>query len=160
MNQEKVDREIKRFHSQKLIESFDALNFGRLRNKRRETIVRQDKLYDILVEFEGKSNERKVADLKYHLLSCGTVCSKHLDPTFFDCLPPLDPIEAETDITALPAFTECSFLDNTFSSIPDLETIPCPEITELPSFLGQNYESRDCTRVTRSKNKNSNLNPI
>ena len=82
MNQEKVDREIKRFHSQKLIESFDALNFGRLRNKRRETIVRQDKLYDILVEFEGKSNERKVADLKYHLLSCGKVCSKHLDPTF------------------------------------------------------------------------------
>ena len=75
-------------------------------------------------------------------------------------MPPLDPIEAETDITALPAFNECSFLDNTCSSIPDLETIPCPEITELPSFLGQNYESRDCTRVTRSKNKNSNLNPI
>ena len=71
------------------MESFDALNFGRLRKKRRKPLQRQDNLKDILVEFEEKSDERKVADLTYHLLACGTVCSGKIDPSFFDCLPPL-----------------------------------------------------------------------
>ena len=74
---------INRFHSQKLVESFDALNFGRLRKKRRKTLQRQDNLKDILVEFEEKSDERKVADLTYHLLACGIVCSDKIDPSFF-----------------------------------------------------------------------------
>ena len=94
------------------------------------------------------------------MLSCGTVCSKHLDPTFFDCLPPLTELESVMEITEPPAFTETSFLDNTLSSIPDLEHIPCPEMTEIPSFLGQNYQSRDCSRVTRSKTNRSTFNPI
>ena len=115
---DKLDREINRFHSQKLVESFDALNFGRLRKKRRQTLLRQDNLFDLLVEFEGKSDERKVLDLKYRLLACGTVCSNKIDPSFFDCLPPLTELESEMDITAPPAFTETSFLDNTRSSIP------------------------------------------
>ena len=76
-------------------------------------------------------------------------------------MPPLTEIESEMEVTVLPvAFTETSFLDNTLSSIPDLEHIPCPEMTEIPSFLGQNYQSRDCSRVTRSKTNRSYLNPI
>ena len=64
-------------------------------------------------------------------------------------MPPLTEIESGMEVTVLPvAFTETSVLDklSTLSSIPDLEHIPCPEMTELPSFLGQNYETRDCCR--------------
>ena len=76
-------------------------------------------------------------------------------------MPPLTEIESEMEVTVLPvAFTETSFLDKTLSSIPDLEHIPCPEVTELPSFLGQNYQTRDCSRFTRSKMNRSIFNPI
>ena len=36
-----------------------------------------------------------------------------------------------------------SFLDEAVCSVPDLEELPNPDSTDLPSFLGQNYENRD-----------------
>ena len=38
-------------------------------------------------------------------------------------------------------------------SVSDSEKLHNPDSTDLPSFLGQNYENRDCTRVLRSHNK-------
>ena len=46
-----------------------------------------------------------------------------------------------------------SFLDESICSVPDLEELPNPDMTEIPSFLGQNYETRDCGRVLRSHKK-------
>ena len=46
-----------------------------------------------------------------------------------------------------------SFLDETICSVPDIEELPNPDLTEVPSFLGQNYENRDYARVPRSHNK-------
>ena len=40
-----------------------------------------------------------------------------------------------------------SFLNETVCSVPDLEKLSNPDSIDLPSFLGQNYENRDCTRV-------------
>ena len=48
-----------------------------------------------------------------------------------------------------PIISEKSFLDDT-DSIPDLELVP--EMTEIPSFLGTEYQARHCSRVTRSEN--------
>ena len=48
-----------------------------------------------------------------------------------------------------------SFLDETNCSVPDLEELPNPDMTDVPSFLGQNYGTRDCTRVLRSHKKAS-----
>ena len=35
-------------------------------------------------------------------------------------------------------------MDETVCSVPDLEELPNPDSTDLPSFLGQNYQNRDC----------------
>ena len=40
-----------------------------------------------------------------------------------------------------------SFLDESICSIPDLEELPNPDLTEIPSFLGQNYQTGDYGRV-------------
>ena len=40
-----------------------------------------------------------------------------------------------------------SFLDESICSVPDLEELPNPDMTEIPSFLGQNYQTRDCGRL-------------
>lgn len=78
-----------------------------------------------------------------------------MSPEYFDCLPPLTEIETETEQTDPTVCIEFgSFLDETICSVPELEELPCPDLTEVPSFLGQNYASRDCPRVLRS-NRNS-----
>ena len=60
----------------------------------------------------------------------------------------------ETEISVSPIFIDpSSFLDETLCSVPDLEEIPNPDSTNVPSFLGQNYENRDCIRVLRSNRK-------
>ena len=46
-----------------------------------------------------------------------------------------------------------SFLDESICSVPDLEEHPNPDLTEIPSFLGQNYQTRDCGRILRSHKK-------
>ena len=60
----------------------------------------------------------------------------------------------ETEISVSPIFIDpSSFLDETHCSVPDLEEFPDPDSTNVPSFLVQNYENRDCTRVLRSNRK-------
>ena len=118
---------------------------GRLRKIRRKTLARESDLTEILRKFEELPEAKKVDTLKYHI-SCGTVCSDKLDPSFFDLLPPLEEISnIESDIE--PILSEKSFLDDT-DSIPDLEQVP--EMTEIPSFLGTEYQARQCGRVLRS----------
>ena len=53
-----------------------------------------------------------------------------------------------------------SFLDETVCSVQDLEEIQNPDSTDYPSFLGQNYENRDCTRVLRSNVSKSSFHPL
>ena len=38
--------------------------------------------------------------------------------------------------------------------------IPNPDSTDYPSFLGQNYENLDCTRVLRSNVSKSSFHPL
>ena len=71
-------------------------------------------------------------------------------------MPPLTELELETeqnDPTVCISFS--SFLDETNCSVPDLEELPNPDLTDVPSFLGQNYQKRDCARVLRSHRKSS-----
>ena len=158
----KLDSEMNRFHSQKLIEATDGLLKGRLNSKRRQTILRQNNIYEILKKFESLTQTEKIASLQFHLLEIGTLSKKHLSPEYFDCLPPLTEIEqAETEQTEPPiCINFSSFLDETVCSVPDLEELPNPDSTDLPSFLGQNYENRDCTRVLRSNVSKSSFHPF
>jgi len=84
----KLDSEMNRFHSQKLIEATDGLLKGRLNSKRRQTILRQNNIYEILKKFESLSQTEKIASLQFHLLEISTLSKKHLSPEYFDCLPP------------------------------------------------------------------------
>ena len=69
--------------------------------------------------------------------------------------------EIETEQTVPPiCINFSSFLDETVCSVPDLEEIPNPDLTDYPSFLGQNYENRDCTRVLRSNVSKSSFHPL
>ena len=82
-----------------------------------------------------------------------------LSPEYWNCLPPLT--EIETEQTEPPTCINfSSFLDETVCSVPDLEEIPNPDSTDYPSFLGQNYENRDCTRVLRSNVSKSSFHPL
>ena len=70
-------------------------------------------------------------------------------------MPPLTEIELEIEQNdPHKSIDLSSFLDETSCSVPDLEEIPNPDMTNVPSFLGQNYKSRNCTRVLRP-HKNS-----
>ena len=56
--------------------------------------------------------------------------------------------------------TEKSFLENASliddsMDVPPLEIIP--DMCELPSFLGKDFEDRQCGRITRSKSLRHNL---
>ena len=76
-----------------------------------------------------------------------------LSPEFFDCLPPLCELPSEAE--------QCDSTLRIDCSVPDMEEIPNHDSTELPSFLGQNYENRDCTRVLRSSvNLRSSFHPL
>ena len=93
---------------------------------------------------------------RLELNEIGTLTKKYLSPEYFDLLPPLTKLELETeqnDPTVCISFS--SILDETNCSVPDLEELPNPDLTEVPSFLGQNYQARDCARVLRSHQKSS-----
>ena len=47
-----------------------------------------------------------------------------------------------------------------FVSLTQSEKIELPDSTDYPSFLGQNYENRDCTRVFWSNVSKSSLYPL
>ena len=67
-----------RFHSQKLhvVEATDGLEKGRLHSKRRQTILRENNIFDILKKFESLTQSEKIASLQYHLLEIGTLTKK------------------------------------------------------------------------------------
>ena len=128
-----------------------------MNSKRRETILSETNIFDILTKYEALTQSEKIATLQYHLLEIGTLTKKSLSPEYFDCLPPLTDLELETiqqnDPTVCISFS--SFLDKTNCSVPDLEELPNPDSTDVPSCLGQNYQTRDCARVLRSHEKSS-----
>ena len=132
---------------------------GRLHSKRRQTILRENNICDILKKFESLTQSEKIASLQYHLLEIGTLTKKTLSPEYFDCLPPLTEIETEQTEPPI-CINFSSFLDETVCSVPDLEELPNPDSTDLPSFLGQNYQNRDCTRVLRSNVTKSSFHPF
>ena len=141
-----------RFHPVKVNQATDGLENGRMNSKRRETILRQTDIS----KYQALTQSEKIATLQYHLLEIGTLTKNSLSPEYFDCLPPLTELELETeqnDPTVCISFS--SFLDETNCSVPDLEELPNPDLTDVPSFLGQNYQARDCARVLRSHQKSS-----
>ena len=113
-----------------------------------------------MTNFESLSQTEKLAQLQFHLLSIGTLHKDTLSSEYFDCLPPLTEIETEQNDPSI-CIDFNSFLDETSCSVPDLEELPNPDLTNCPSFLGQNYENRDCPRVLRShKNSQSTYHPF
>ena len=53
-------------------------------------------------------------------------------PEYFNCLPPLTEIETEQTEPFI-FINVSSFLDETVCSVPDLEELPDPDSTDLPS---------------------------
>ena len=106
-----------------------------MHSKRRETILRQTDISDILTKYEALTQSEKIATLQYHLLEIGTLTKNSLSPEYFDCLPPLTELELETeqnDPTVCISFS--SFLDETNCSVPDLEELPNPDLTDVQSW--------------------------
>ena len=161
VHMERLDSEMNRFHSNKIVQSTDGLENGRMNSKRRQTLLRESNIYDILVNFESLSQSEKLTHLNFHLLQIGTLTKDTLSPEYFDCLPPLTEIELEIEQNdPHKSIDFSSFLDETSCSVPDLEELPNPDMTNVPSFLGQNYESRNCTRVLRSHKNSSAYHPF
>ena len=67
-----------RFHSQKKVEATDGLKHGELNSKRRETILRENNIFDILKKFESLTQSEKIASLQFHLLEIGILTKKLL----------------------------------------------------------------------------------
>ena len=66
------------FDSQKLVEEKDGLEKGRLNSKRRQTILREKNIAQILTEFEGLTQAQKIGGLQFHLLEVGTLTKDNL----------------------------------------------------------------------------------
>ena len=148
------------YHRQKVNIASAALKHGRMKNIRRDTLAHQDLLTKSLNDFERLSEHNKIKNLKYHLIDCGTYTSDVCCPKYFDILPMLDELEikplSETLRLTENLITEESFLE---SDIPPLESVP--EVSELPSFLGTDFgtrEGRKSGRITRSKS--ARFNPM
>ena len=77
---EKLDSEMNRFHSNKIVQSTDGLENGRMNSKRRQTLLRESNIYDILVNFESLSQSEKITHLNFHLLQIGTLTKDTLSP--------------------------------------------------------------------------------
>ena len=93
------------------------------------------------------------------MLEIVILTKKTLSPKYFNSLPPLNEIKIEQTEPSI-CINVNSFLDETVGSVPDLEEIPNPDSTDYPSFLGQNYENRDRTRVLRSNMSKSSFHPL
>ena len=106
-------------------------------------------------DFEKLSESRKLQNLHYHVLDCGTYTSEHCDPQYFDVLPLMDEIEIEPEISEKSFLENSSFIDESID-IPPLENLP--NLSEFPSFLGKDFGDRQCGRITRSRS--SRFNPI
>ena len=84
---DKLDSAMNRFHSNKLVQSTDGLDKGRLHSKRRKTFLREKDIFDTLTKYEGWSQTTKIAHLQFHLLEIGTLTKASLSQEYFDCLP-------------------------------------------------------------------------
>ena len=56
----KLDSQMNRFHSQKVVEATDGLEKGRLNSKRRKTILRKNNIFDILKSLSRFPNQKKM----------------------------------------------------------------------------------------------------
>ena len=131
---DKLDSEMNRFHSNKLVQSTDGLEKGRLDLKRRRTILRETDIFDILTKYESLSQTDEIAHLQFHHLEIGTLTKASISPESFDCLPALTEIEIEAEQKDPPiCINFSSFLDESICSVPDLDELPNPDMTE--SFL-------------------------
>ena len=133
-----------------------ALNHDRMRAIRRQTLVHQDSLLNSLKEFEKFSDSDKIQNLHYHVLDCGTYTSEFCDPQFFSVLLLLEEIDMEPELSEKPFSENSSFIDNSID-IPPVKDI-LPNMTELPTFLGKEFDDRQCGRITRSNSVR--YNPI
>ena len=85
---DKLDSEMNRFHSNKVVQSTDGLEKGRLNGKRRKTILRESNIYEILTGFESLSQTQKLNLLQFHLLQIGTMTKETLSPSILMCWHP------------------------------------------------------------------------
>ena len=117
-----------------------------MKSIRRQTLANQDNVLNSLQKFEKFSRSEKIQNLHNHILDCGTYTSDVCTPEYFAVL----------NIFCIKYFLENSgFVDESID-VPQLEIIP--DITKLPSFLGKDFENRQCARITRSKS--IRYNPI
>ena len=158
-HQERLDREMKLYHQQKINVASAALKHGRMKNIRRQTLANQGSLFKSMNDFERLSDQDKILNLRFHVLDCGTYTSEHCNPQFFDVLPMLDEIEADSTVNE-PFISEKSMLENSLiDDIPPLETVP--ELYEIPSFLGTDYGDREVQKTGRiTRSKSARFNPI
>ena len=89
------------FHSNKLVQSTDRLEKGRLHSKRRKTILRETDIFDILTKYEGLSQTTKIAHLQFHLLEIGTLTKAFLSPENFVRMLALTEIQYEPNMMEL-----------------------------------------------------------
>ena len=71
-NQTRLNREMNLSHRQKVNWADAALNHGRMKAIRRQTLANQDSLLNFLQKFEKLSESEKIQNLHYHVLDCGT----------------------------------------------------------------------------------------
>ena len=175
-NQTRLNREMNLFHRKKVNYADAALNHDRMKSIRRQTLVNQDSLLNSLKKFEKISESQKIQNLHYHVLDCGTCTSDVCTPEYFDVLPLVEVmeeivvevmeeivveeivveeivVEVMEEIVVEPEISEKSFLENSgffdeSIDVPPLKIIP--DMTELPSFLGKDFEDRQCALITRS----------
>ena len=77
------------FQFQKLLEETDGFEKGRLNTKRRQTLLREKNISQILTEFESLTQAQKIDRLQFHLLEIGTLTRDNLSPEYFEVFPPL-----------------------------------------------------------------------
>ena len=146
-HQERLDREMKLYHQQKINVASAALKHGRMKNIRRQKLAHQDSLFKSMNDFERLSDQDKIRNLRFHILDCGTYTSEHCNPQFFDVLPMLDELDSTVNE---PLISEKSMLENSLiDDIPPLETVP--ELCEIPSFLGTDFGDREVQKSGRRK---------
>ena len=73
---ERLDSEMNRIHYVKVNQATDGLENDRMNSKRRETILRETNIFDILTKYEALTQSEKIATSQYHLLEIGTLTKK------------------------------------------------------------------------------------
>ena len=75
LDQNRLDKEMHTLHSEKLVETFDAITAGRIIKRRRRTRAREFSLLELLTAFENHKEELQIQNLHFHLLELGTDAS-------------------------------------------------------------------------------------